>query len=170
MQSAYNDLRGSAWRGLSAYFSEGISSFSLSSLTLLRACWPFLPLDVFKSFASLGSLHLLCSLFLECSSPKCFLPFPIIFFFFNQIFEDVFPDCCTWNIFPSVTQSLTVLLTFCLLLQSAECWCSPVALFIVYLPCQNVIFMWTGTFSCSRLLLLWLQQPSAHSRNSINAC
>ena len=92
------------------------------------------------------------------------------FFFFNQIFEDVFPDCCTWNIFPSVTQSLTVLLTFCLLLQSAECWCSPVALFIVYLPCQNVIFMWTGTFSCSRLLLLWLKQPSAHSRNSINAC
>lgn len=142
----------------------------LSSLTLLRPHWPFLPLDVFKSFASLGSLHLLCSLFLECSFPKCFLPFPIILFFFNQIFRDAFPDCCTRNIFPSVTQSLTALLNFYLLLQSAERWCSPVALLIVYLSCQNVIFMWTGTFSCSRLLLLQLKQPSAHSRNSINAC
>lgn len=169
MQPAYNDLRGSAWRGLPAYFSDSISSFSLSSLTLLRPCWPFLPLNVFKSFASLGSLHLLCSLFLECSSPKWFL-FPIIFFFLNQIFRDAFPDCYTWNIFPSVTQSFTALLTLCLSLQRAECWCSSVASLIVYLPCQNVIFTWTGAFSCSWLLLLQLKQPSAHSRNSINAC
>ena len=167
MQPAYNDLRGSVWRGPPAYFSECISSFSL---TQLRPRWPFLSLDAFKSIASLGSLHLLCSLFLECSPPKSFLPFPIFFFFLNPIYRDAFPDCCTWNIFPSVTQSLTALLTLCLLLQRAECWCSPVPFLIVYLPCQNVIFTWTGTFSCSRLLLLHLKQPSVHSRNSINAC
>lgn len=167
MQPAYDDLRGSVWGGLPAYFSDCISSVSLSSLTLLRPRWPFLSLDVFKSIASLGSLHLLCSLLLFSQKLSSF---PYLFFFLNQIFRDAFPDCCTWNIFPSVTQSLTALLTFHLLLQRAKCWRSPVPLFIVCLPCQNVIFTWTGTFSCSRLLLLHLKQPSAHSRNSINAC
>ena len=168
MQPAYNDLWGSVWCGLPAYFSECISSFSL---TQLRPRWPFLSLDAFKSIASLGSLHLLVLFFWSALLPKAFfLYLSFFFFFFNQIFRDAFPDCCPWYIFPSVTQSLTTLLTFCLLLQRAECWCSPVPFLVVYLPCQNVIFTWTGTFSCSRLLLLHLKQPSAHSRNSINAC
>ena len=125
---------------------------------------------MFSNLLPLWDLCTCCVLFFwSALLPNGF--FSLSFFFFlNQIFRDAFPDCYTWNIFPSVTQSFTALLTLCLSLQRAECWCSSVASLIVYLPCQNVIFTWTGAFSCSWLLLLQLKQPSAHSRNSINAC
>lgn len=164
MQPAYNDLRGSVWRGLPAHFSDCISSFSLTQLT--HSAQATLAISVpgcLQIYCLLGVFALAVFSFSGVLFSQKLSSFPYLFFF-NQIFRDAFPDCCTWNIFPSVTQSLTALLTFCLLLQRAECWC------YCYLPCQNVIFTWTGTFSCSRLLLLHLKQPSAHSRNSISAC